>query len=78
MQTPTPPWYNRDMAQRRVTYTHPSMSKLPMKGYVEASEWEGEELFYPDDEYVDRLFKWYGYDADAGLSLDDATVTPLP
>jgi hypothetical protein len=54
------------------------MSKLPMKGYVEASEWEGEELFYPDDEYVDRLFKWYGYDADAGLSLDDATVTPLP
>lgn len=65
------------MADKRVTYLHPSMPKLPMTGYVEFSEWEGVELFYPDDEFVDKLLQWYGYDADAGLETAGATVTPL-
>jgi hypothetical protein len=55
------------MSEKRVKYLHPSMPKLPMTGHVEFSEWEG----------VDKLFKWYGYDADAGLETADATVTPL-
>lgn len=65
------------MANQRVKYVHPSLAKLPMTGHVERDAWEGKDMFYPDDEFVDRLFQWYGYDADAGLYLDGATVTPL-
>ena len=66
------------MAQRRVTYAHPSLPKLPMTGVVEHDSWEGEDLFYPDAEFHERLLEWYGYEPEAGLSLGDATVTPLP
>jgi hypothetical protein len=65
------------MSEKRVKYLHPSMPKLPMTGHVEFSEWEGVELFHPDDEFHERLLQWYGYDADAGLETADATVTPL-
>jgi hypothetical protein len=49
-----------------------------MTGTVAHDEWEGAELFYPDDEFHDRLFELYGYDALAGLFLRGATVSPSP
>ena len=82
MQTSYPLWYNRDMATppspRRVTYTHPDLPRLTMTGTVAHDEWEGEELFYPDDEFHEQLFELYGYDAEAGLFLGGATVSPSP
>lgn len=64
---------------RRVTYTHPSMPKLPpMTGILERDDWEGVDMFYPDPTHAASLLSLYGYDADAGLYLDGATVTPLP
>ena len=62
---------------KRVKYVHPGMSRLPMTGHVEFSKMEGEDLFYPDAEFSDRLLKLYGFEPEAGLSLDDAEVTPL-
>ena len=49
-----------------------------MTGTVAHDEWEGEELFYPDDEFHEQLFELYGYDAEAGLFLGGATVSPSP
>lgn len=70
MAIPTPP--------RRVTYTHPSMPQLPpMTGRVEVDEWEGCETFFPDPEHGDALLSLYGYEPEAGLYLEGATVTPL-
>ncbi len=48
--------------RRRVSYTHPSLPRLPMTGVVEFDPWEGLSLFYPDD---------------VGLYLDGASVSPL-
>ena len=81
VQSPSPPWYNRDMATptpRRVTYTHPDMPLLPpMTGILERDDWEGCDMFYPDPQHAPALFSLYGYDDVAGLYLDGATVTPL-
>lgn len=81
VQSPSPPWYNRDMATpplRRVTYTHPDMPLLPpMTGNLERDDWEGCDMFYPDPQHAPALFSLYGYDDEAGLYLDGATVTPL-
>lgn len=63
--------------RRRVSYTHPSLPRLPMTGVVEFDPWEGLSLFYPDDVFEERLADWYGYDATAGLYLDGASVSPL-
>jgi len=55
------------------------MPKLPpMTGTVERDDWEGVDMFYPDPTHAASLLSLYGYDADAGLYLDGATVTPLP
>lgn len=64
---------------RRVTYTHPDMPKLPpMTGNIERDDWEGMDMFYPDPQFEAALLSLYGYDAEAGLYLDGATVTPSP
>lgn len=69
MANPTP---------RRVTFTHPSMPKLPpMSGVIEWDDWEGCGMFYPDAPHHATLLSLYGYEPEAGLYLDGATVTPL-
>ena len=81
VQSPSPPWYNRDMATptpRRVTFTHPSLPLLPpMSGTVERDTWEGCDMFYPDPPHHTDLLSLYGYEPEAGLYLDGAAVTPL-
>lgn len=65
-------------APRRVTYTHPAMPQLPpMTGTIAWDEWEGCDMFYPDPPHHTPLLSLYGYEPEAGLYLDDATVTPL-
>lgn len=49
-----------------------------MLGTVEWDDWSGQGVFMPDARYAHSLFSLYGYDADAGLFLDGASVLPLP
>ena len=63
---------------RRVTYSHPS---LPLCGTMAGEErwdgWELEFLFFPDEVHHAQLLSKYGYEPEAGLFLEGATVSPL-
>ena len=48
-----------------------------MSGTVERDTWEGCDMFYPDPPHHADLLSLYGYEPEAGLYLDGATVTPL-
>lgn len=82
VQSRRPLWYQWGMTTpppRRVTYTHPSLPQMPpMTGRIERDDWEGVDMFYPDPQHAPSLLSLYGYDDEAGLYLDGATVTPSP
>lgn len=66
-------------APRRVTYVHPSLPGCgPMTGVVAVDEWGGCETFFPDPQHHASLLSLYGYEPEAGLFLEGATVTPSP
>ena len=66
-------------APRRVTYVHPSLPGCgPMTGIVAVDEWGGCETFFPDPQHHASLLSLYGYEPEAGLFLEGATVTPSP
>jgi len=48
-----------------------------MSGVIEWDDWEGQGMFYPDPQHAPSLLSLYGYEPEAGLYLDGATVTPL-
>jgi hypothetical protein len=63
---------------RRVTYAHPDLPLCgAMTGVVAVDEWGGCETFFPDPPHHGDLLSLYGYEPEAGLYLDGATVTPL-
>lgn len=63
---------------KRVTYVHPSLPGCgPMTGVVAVDEWGGCETFFPDPQHHASLLSLYGYEPEAGLFLEGATVTPL-
>jgi len=59
----------------RVTYTAASIPKMgTMTGTIVDDEFTG-VVFMPDEAYHDRLYQLYGYEPEAGLYLEGATVT---
>lgn len=71
MAPPTPPY--------RAAWTHPSLPLLPsIEGTVAWDDWECCGMFYPDPPHHAALLSLYGYEPEAGLYLEGATVVPLP
>lgn len=64
---------------RRVTYSHPSLPLCGvMSGEERWDEWDLELLFFPDEVHHATLLGKYGYEPEAGLFLEGATVSPSP
>lgn len=59
----------------KVTYSHPSFPE-EMTGVIEFDEFEKTNVFIPDAPFLKRLLR-LGYEPEAGLHLDGATVTPV-
>lgn len=59
----------------RVTFTLNALARMgTMTGTIIDDEFTG-VVFMPDEVYHDRLYQLYGYEPEAGLYLEGATVT---
>ena len=66
------------MANRKVTFSHPDLSIMgTMTGHIAVDEWEGEEFFYPDPQYHQKLVSKYGVEPAAGIFLAGAKITDI-
>jgi hypothetical protein len=62
-------------SHRSVMYSHPDLPAMgKMSGKVERDDFEGTDMFYPDAKHHADLLKKYGYEPEAGLYLDGATL----
>lgn len=61
--------------KRSATWFHPSDTELldlgVLTGHIEFDEWEGQDMFYPDEKFHAELYK-RGFEPVAGFWLTEA------